>query len=148
MWTANPEFSYIVSGTLLNGYLYTAVTGVPVYSVADSPNSPVGSTFPINVSGLVSQNYTLTFVLELPDKLLTAATTTALTTSATPTQYGDPGHSDGNGRLVWSGATRNSRPSRKAPRCWALLRYSGRTANGFHLAQRECRAQTRDHGVL
>ena len=88
--TANPEFSYIVSGTLLNGDTYaTAVTGVPVYSVADSPNSPVGSTFPINVSGLVSQNYTLTTV---PGTLtiVTAATTTTLTTSATSTQYGDP----------------------------------------------------------
>ena len=88
--TANPEFSYIVSGKLLNGDTYaTAVTGVPVYSVADSPNSPAGSTFPINVSGLVSQNYTLTFV---PGTLtiVNAATTTALTTSATSTQYGDP----------------------------------------------------------
>ncbi len=88
--TANPEFAYVVSGTLVNGDTYaTAVTGVPVYSVADSPNSPVGSTFPINVSGLVSQNYTLTFV---PGTLtiVTAATTTALTTSATSTQYGDP----------------------------------------------------------
>ncbi|RSL18366.1 YVTN family beta-propeller protein [Edaphobacter aggregans] len=88
--TANPEFSYIVSGTLLNGDTYaTAVTGVPVYSVAGSPNSPVGSTFPINVSGLASQNYTLTTV---PGTLtiVTAATTTTLTTSATSTQYGDP----------------------------------------------------------
>ncbi len=96
--TANPEFSYIVSGTLLNGDTYeTAVTGVPVYSVADSPNSPVGSTFPVNVSGLVSRNYTLTTV---PGTLtiVTAATTTALTISTTTTaqttsvtlQYGDP----------------------------------------------------------
>ncbi len=88
--TANPEFAYVVSGTLVNGDTYaTAVTGVPVYSVADSPNSPVGSTFPINVSGLVSQNYTLTFV---PGTLtiVNAATTTALTTSVTATQYGDP----------------------------------------------------------
>ncbi len=88
--TANPEFSYIVSGTLLNGDTYAmAVTGVPVYSVADSPNSPVGSTFPINVGGLVSQNYTLTTV---PGTLtiVTAPTTTALTTSVTSTQYGNP----------------------------------------------------------
>ena len=96
--TANPEFSYIVSGALLNGDTYeTAVTGVPVYSVADSPNSPVGSTFPINVSGLVSENYTLTTV---PGTLtiVTAATTTALTIATTTTpqtksvtlQYGDP----------------------------------------------------------
>ncbi len=88
--TANPEFSYIVSGTLLNGDTYaTAVTGVPVYTSTDTPTSPVGSTFPINVSGLVSENYTLTTV---PGTLtiVTAPTTTALTTSVTSTQYGDP----------------------------------------------------------
>ena len=95
--TANPEFSYIVSGTLVNGDTYaTAVTGVPVYSVADSPNSPVGSTFPINVSGLVSQNYTLTSV---PGTLtiVTAATTTALTTSVDRDAVWRSGHSDGDG---------------------------------------------------
>ena len=88
--TANPEFAYIVSGTLVNGDTYaTAVTGVPVYTSTDIPTSPVGSTFPINVSGLVSENYTLTTV---PGTLtiVTAATTTALTTSVTSTQYGDP----------------------------------------------------------
>ena len=95
---ADPEFSYIVSGPLVNGDTYaTAVTGVPVYSVPDSPNSPVGSTFPINVSGLVSQNYTLTTV---PGTLtiVLASTTTGLTiTNATTTQttsvtsqYGNP----------------------------------------------------------
>ena len=88
--TANPEFAYIVSGMLVNGDTYaTAVTGVPVYSVADTPTSPVGSTFPINVSGLVSENYTLTTI---PGTLtiVTAPTTTALTTSVTSAQYGDP----------------------------------------------------------
>ena len=98
--TANPAFSYIVSGTLVNGDTYvTAVTGVPVYTSADTPTSPAGSTFPINVSGLVSQNYTLTFV---PGTLtiVTAATTTALTvmtattttaqTKSVTSQYGDP----------------------------------------------------------
>ena len=95
---ADPEFSYIVSGPLVNGDTYaTAVTGVPVYSVPDSPNSPVGSTLPINVSGLVSQNYTLTTV---PGTLtiVLATTTTALTVmNATTTQttsviseYGNP----------------------------------------------------------
>ena len=87
--TADSHFWYVVSGTLLNGDTYeTAVTGVPVYSVADSPNSPVGSTFPISVSGLVSQNYTLTTV---PGTLtiVTDPTTTAPTTSVT-SQYGDP----------------------------------------------------------
>ena len=73
------------------------MTGVPIYNVADSPNSPVGSNFPINVSGLMSQNYTLTTV---PGTLtiVTAATTTALTIATTTTaqttsvtsQYGDP----------------------------------------------------------
>ena len=98
--TANPEFSYMVSGTLLNGDTYeTAVTGVPVYTSTDTPTSPVGSTFPINVSGLVSQNYTLTTV---PGTLtiVTAATTTALTimtattttaqTTSVTSQYGEP----------------------------------------------------------
>ena len=86
----NPEFSYIVSGTLLNGDSYaTAVTGVPVYTSTDTWTSPAGSTFPINVGGLVSQNYTLTFV---PGTLtiVAAATRTTLTTSASSTQYGDP----------------------------------------------------------
>ncbi len=104
--TANPEFSYIVSGTLLNGDTYeTAVTGVPVYTSTDSPTSPVGSTFPINVSGLVSQNYTLTTV---PGTLtiVTAATTTALTIMTATTTTADhernlavrrSGHPDGNG---------------------------------------------------
>ena len=98
--TANPEFSYIVSGTLLNGDTYeTAVTGVPIYTSTDTPTSPAGSTFPINVSGLVSQNYTLTTV---PGTLMiaTATTTTGLTimiptTTTAPaksvtSQYGDP----------------------------------------------------------
>ena len=88
--TASPEFAYIVSGTLVNGDMYaTAVTGVPVYTSTDTPTSPVGSTFPISVSGLVSDNYTLTTV---PGTLtiVTAATTTALTTNVTSTQYGDP----------------------------------------------------------
>jgi hypothetical protein len=88
--TANPQFDYIVSGTLLNGDTYrAAVTGVPVYSVADAANSPVGSTFPINGSGLVSQNYVVSFV---PGTLtiVNSASTTVLTTSVTSAQYGDP----------------------------------------------------------
>ena len=97
--TANPEFSYMVSGALLNGDTYeTAVTGVPIYNVADSPYSPVVvRTSRSNVSGLMSQNYTLTTV---PGTLtiVTAATTTALTIATTTTaqttsvtsQYGDP----------------------------------------------------------
>ena len=98
--TANPEFSYIVSGTLINGDTYeTAVTGVPVYTSTDTPTSPAGSTFPINVSGLVSQNYTLTTVPGILTigiatttsalSILTPTTTTPQTQSATA-QYGDP----------------------------------------------------------
>ena len=87
--TANPQFAYVVTGSLVNNDTYaTAVTGVPVYSVADTPVSPAGSTFPINVSGLTSQNYALAFV---PGTLtiVSASTTTTLATSATSTQYGD-----------------------------------------------------------
>ncbi|HWW23083.1 MAG TPA: Ig-like domain repeat protein [Edaphobacter sp.] len=87
--TANPQFAYVVTGTLVNGDAYAAaVTGVPVYSVADTPVSPAGSSFPINVSGLTSQNYTLAFV---PGTLtiVSASTTTTLATSAASTQYGD-----------------------------------------------------------
>lgn len=87
--TANPQFAYVVTGSLVNGDTYAAaVTGVPVYSVADTPVSPAGSSFPINVSGLISQNYTLAFV---PGTLtiVSASTTTTLATSAASTQYGD-----------------------------------------------------------
>jgi hypothetical protein len=88
--TAGPQFTYVVTGTLLNGDTYaSAVTGVPVYSVTDTPTSPAGSTFPINVSGLGSQNYDIAIV---PGTLtiVTASTTTALATSAASTHYGDP----------------------------------------------------------
>ncbi len=87
--TANPQFAYVVTGTLVNGDTYaTAVTGVPAYSVADTPVSPAGSTFPISLSGLSSQNYALAFV---PGTLtiVSASTTTTLATSATSAQYGD-----------------------------------------------------------
>jgi YVTN family beta-propeller protein len=98
--TANPEFSYIVSGTLVNGDSYeTAVTGVPIYTSTDTPTSPAGSTFPINVSGLVSENYTLTTV-PATLTIVTATTTTALAimtpttttgqTKSVTSQYGDP----------------------------------------------------------
>ncbi len=87
--TANPQFAYVVTGTLVNNDTYaTAVTGVPVYSAADTPVSPAGSTFPINVSGLTSQNYALAFVPGILT-IVSASTTTTLATSATSTQYGD-----------------------------------------------------------
>jgi Bacterial Ig-like domain (group 3)/MBG domain (YGX type) len=58
--TSDPQFNYVVTGTLVNGDTYaTAVTGVPAYSAADTPTSSAGSTFPINVSGLSSANYEL-----------------------------------------------------------------------------------------
>ena len=87
---SNPQFVYVVSGMLANGDTYaTAVTGVPVYSVSGTPTSPVGSTFPITVSGLVSQNYVLAFV---PGTLtiVPAATSTGLNVSATSVPYGNP----------------------------------------------------------
>ena len=97
---ASSEFSYIVSGTLINGDTYEkAVTGVPVYTSTDTPTSPAGSTFPINVTGLVSQNYTLTTVpgtltiviasTTSALSILTPTTTTPQTTSVTA-EYGDP----------------------------------------------------------
>jgi YVTN family beta-propeller protein len=87
--TADPQFAYVVSGTLVNGDAFaTAVTGVPVYIVADTLSSPAGSTYPINVNGLGSQNYV---VAVIPGTLtiVTAPTTTSLATSATSTLYGD-----------------------------------------------------------
>jgi hypothetical protein len=87
---ANPEFVYVVSGSLVNGDTYAnAVIGVPVYSVADTPTSPVGSTFPITISGLVSQNYTLAFV---PGALtiVPAVTATGLSLNATSLEHGEP----------------------------------------------------------
>jgi YVTN family beta-propeller protein len=87
---ADPQFEYVVTGTLVNGDTYPiAVTGVPTYTVADTPTSPVGSTFPISVSGLVSQNYVVSFVAGTLT-IVTAPTTTELAASATSTQYGDP----------------------------------------------------------
>jgi hypothetical protein len=88
--TADPQFAYVVTGTLVNGDSYkTAVTGAPAYSAADTPTSPAGSTFPINVSGLSSANYEIAVV---PGALaiVIAPTTTTLTTSTASTQYGDP----------------------------------------------------------
>ncbi len=88
--TANPQFAYVVTGTLVNDDTYpTAVTGVPIYTSTDMVASPVGSTFPVNISGLASQNYLITIV---PGTLtiVAASTTTALSANATETQYGDP----------------------------------------------------------
>jgi hypothetical protein len=88
--TADPQFSYVITGTLVNGDTYTtAVTGVPTYSAADTPTSPAGSTFPISLNGMSSANYEIAVV---PGTLsiVTAPTTTTLATSTTSAQYGDP----------------------------------------------------------
>jgi YVTN family beta-propeller protein len=88
--TADPQFNYVVTGTLVNGDTYPdALTGVPIYTVTDTSNSPVGSTFPINMSGLVSQNYVIAIV---PGTLAItqAATTTTLSTNTPTTEYGQP----------------------------------------------------------
>ena len=88
--TADPEFEYVVTGALVNGDAYpTAISGVPIYTPTDTPSSPAGSTYPISVIGLVSQNYVVAFV---PGTLtiVTSPSTTTLAASATSTQYGDP----------------------------------------------------------
>ena len=88
--TADPQFSYVVTGTLVNGDTYaTAVTGTPMYSSTDTPTSSAGSTFPISVSGLSSANYITAFVNGTLT-VVTAPTTTTLATSTTSAQYGDP----------------------------------------------------------
>jgi hypothetical protein len=88
--TSDPQFNYVVTGTLVNGDTYaTAVTGVPAYSAADTATSSAGSTFPINVSGLSSANYEIATVNGTLT-IVTAPTTTTLTTSTTAAQYGDP----------------------------------------------------------
>ena len=88
--TSDPQFSYVITGTLVNGDSYaTAVTGTPTYATTDTPTSSAGSTFPINLSGLSSANYTIAIV---PGTLtiVSESTTTTLTTSTNATQYGDP----------------------------------------------------------
>ena len=88
--TADPQFAYIVSGTLVNGDSYaTAVTGTPVYSSTDTATSPAGSTFPISVSGLTSANYEIA-VVNGTLTIVSAPTTTTLTASTASAQYGDP----------------------------------------------------------
>jgi len=87
--TADPQFNYVVTGTLVNGDTYaTAVTGAPVYSASDTATSPAGSTFPISVSGLSSKNYATTFVNGTLT-IAAASTVTTLTASSASTQYGD-----------------------------------------------------------
>ena len=88
--SANSEFTYVVSGTLVDSDTYaSAVTGVPVYSSSDTPTSPAGTTFPISVTGLSSANYTVAFVNGTLTIVSTPSQTT-LTASATSVQYGTP----------------------------------------------------------
>ena len=87
--TADPQFAYVVTGALVNGDTYaTAVTGAPIYSSADTPISPAGSTFPISVSGLSSANYEIAIVNGTLT-IVNAPTTTMLATSTAAAQYGD-----------------------------------------------------------
>jgi len=88
--TADPQFSYMVTGTLVNGDTYaTAVTGAPTYTAADTSTSAAGATFPISVSGLNSANYEIALVNGTLT-IVSAPTTTTLTTSTNSAQYGDP----------------------------------------------------------
>ena len=87
---ANPQFDYVPSGALVNGDTYdTAITGPPVYSTAATPTSPAGTTWPIDVNGLGSQNYVLGIVKGTLT-IVASSTTTALAINPTSSQYGDP----------------------------------------------------------
>ena len=93
--TANPQFAYIVTGTLVSGDRYdSAVTSVPVYTTTDTASSAVGTTYPITVSGLVSQNYEIATVPGTLTIVAAPSTTTLNTVEPAPrgftaTQYGD-----------------------------------------------------------
>jgi hypothetical protein len=57
---ANPMFSASYSG-FVNGDTSASLTTPPTFSTAATSRSPVG-TYPINVSGAVDSNYTITYV--------------------------------------------------------------------------------------
>ena len=87
---ANPQFTYVPSGTLVNGDTYAAaITGRPVYSTTATPTSPVGTTWPIDVNGLGSQNYVIGIVQGILT-IVANSTATTLAVNPTSTQYGDP----------------------------------------------------------
>ena len=84
-------FTYYVTGQLFNNDTYeTAITGTPILA------SPAGSdpgTYPITISGLTSNNYTLTSVpgtLIVTDDAIGMPSTTTLTVNPSSGQYGDP----------------------------------------------------------
>ena len=91
---ANGEFAiftYYVTGQLFNNDTYeTAIIGTPRLA------SPAGSdpgTYPITISGLTSNNYTLTSVpgtLLVTDDAIGKPSTTTLTVNPSSGQYGDP----------------------------------------------------------
>ena len=90
--TANPYFAFIVTGTLLPGDTFeSAVTGVAVYATTDTASSPVGTTYPITVSGLVSHNYEIATVPGTLTIVAAGSKTTliASTQGLTAAQYGD-----------------------------------------------------------
>ena len=91
--TADPQFAFIVTGTLLPGDSFaSAVTGVATYTTTDTSSSPVGMTYPITVTGLVSQNYEIATVAGTLTIAAAGSTTTLVatqTTGFTATQYGD-----------------------------------------------------------
>ena len=93
--TANPQFAFIVTGTLLPGDRFdSAVTGVAAYATTDTPSSPVGTTSPITVTGLSSQNYVIatvdgTLTIAAAASTTTLAAASAGTTGFTAAQYGD-----------------------------------------------------------
>ena len=68
------------------------MTGVAVYATTDTPSSAVGTTYPITVTGLVSQNYEIATVPGTLTIVAASSTTTlvaAQTTGFTAAQYGD-----------------------------------------------------------
>jgi YVTN family beta-propeller protein len=94
--TANPQFAFIVTGvtgTLVPGDSFdSAVTGVATYTTTDTSSSAVGTTYPITVTGLVSQNYEIATVPGTLTIVGASSTTTlaaAQTTGFTAAQYGD-----------------------------------------------------------
>ncbi len=87
--TANPQFAYVVSGALVNGDSYiTALPGAPAFTTSATLTSPVGTNYPITVSGLTSVNYEIAFVDGTLSIVSTGSTTALAVDNDTP-HYGD-----------------------------------------------------------